>query len=94
MHRVILCAAAALLAFGVGAAPAAAADRDTCDKGKSDKVIAACSRLIKRNPNDAIAYINRGAAFANKGDYHRVIADYSQAIRLDPKDALEHDAIR
>jgi len=37
-------------------------------------------------PN-ARAYINRGIAWQNKGDYDKAIADYNRAIELDPKNA-------
>ena len=33
------------------------------------------------------AFHNRGAGYANKGDYARAIQDFDQAIRLDPKNA-------
>ena len=36
------------------------------------------------------AYINRGHAYINKGDYDRAIADYTEAIRLDPKYAIAY----
>jgi lipoprotein NlpI len=38
-------------------------------------------------PNDAVAFYNRGNAYAAKAQYDRAIEDYDQAIRLDPKDA-------
>jgi tetratricopeptide (TPR) repeat protein len=84
MHHLVSWAAFSLLAFGIAAAPAAAGDIDTCDNGKGDERIAACSGLISVNPKFAGAYNNRGVAYAAKGDYERAIADYDQAIRLDP----------
>lgn len=36
----------------------------------------------------AAALHNRGAGYANKGDYERAIQDFDQALRLTPKDAL------
>ena len=56
-----------------------------------DQQIRSCSTLIEsgRETSDklAVAYNNRGIAYATKGDLDRAIADFSEAIRLDPKDA-------
>ncbi len=38
----------------------------------------------------AKALINRGVAYAGKGDCVRAIADYNSSIRLDAKDALAY----
>jgi len=70
-----LCAAAALMAFGIATAPAAADDRDTCDNGKGGEAIAACSRLIGRNPKDTGAY---------NGNYALELAECPRYIRLVP----------
>jgi tetratricopeptide (TPR) repeat protein len=35
--------------------------------------------------NGAYSYVNRGAAYAGKGDLDRAIADFDDAIRRDPK---------
>jgi tetratricopeptide (TPR) repeat protein len=78
-------------AFGVVVAPAPADDAEMCDQGKGEASIAACGRLIKRNPKDAVAYANRGSGYHYKGDYDRAIADLDQVIRLDPKLAVAHD---
>jgi hypothetical protein len=91
MFRAVLCVAAALLTFGIATAPAVADDRATCDKAFGDDAIAACSRLLQRNPNNAIAYSNRGLAYNLKGDYDRAYSDYDQAVRLDPNDATARD---
>src|SRR5215467_1073897 len=87
MQRVIFCAAAALTAFGVAAAPAAADDLAICVAPGNQDAIAACSRLIQGNPRNATAFISRGFAYERKGDVARAIADYDQAIRLNPTDA-------
>jgi len=34
--------------------------------------------------NYAVAYVNRGNAYAMKDDYNRAIAEYTEAIKLDP----------
>jgi DNA-binding helix-hairpin-helix protein with protein kinase domain/Tfp pilus assembly protein PilF len=69
-------------------AKAAADDLGECSKGSGDEAVAACRRVLMRNPEDAAAYYNRGAIYFNNGDYDRAIADYDQAIRIDPKDAF------
>lgn len=79
--------------FAAAAVSAAADDRDVCgDWLKGEETVAACSRLIKRNPKDADAYFRRGMYYAVGGDsgradaghdYDRAIADFDQAIRLD-----------
>ncbi|MFA7294101.1 MAG: tetratricopeptide repeat protein, partial [Candidatus Omnitrophota bacterium] len=40
------------------------------------------SKAIELNPNVANAYLSRGNANQNKGDYKRAIADYSKAVEL------------
>ena len=45
---------------------------------------------IRLDPNDALAYNNRGYAWSNKKDYDKAIADYDEAIRLDPDDATAY----
>jgi tetratricopeptide (TPR) repeat protein len=47
-------------------------------------LVAACAR------NDAVAYNNRGGAYAGLNQYQRAIADYDQALRLDPNDAATY----
>jgi lipoprotein NlpI len=69
--------------------PAAADDADTCTHGSGDDKIAACTRAITSGrwtgSGLAWAYVNRGKAYREKGDYDHAIQDYDQAIRLDPK---------
>src|SRR3989338_6791372 len=52
-----------------------------------DSAIEAYTKAIALDPNDALAYNNRGAAYANKGQYDRAIEDYNKAIALNPNDA-------
>jgi tetratricopeptide (TPR) repeat protein len=89
MYRVISCAAAALL-VATAVQPATADDRSACDHGTGDESIAACSRLLMRNPRDVAAYNNRGNRYADKGEYARAIADLDQAIRLSPKSDIAY----
>ena len=53
--------------------------------GQSDKAIEAYSHAIELNPNNAIAYYNRGTAHHSKGELDRAIADYNKAIELNPE---------
>ena len=50
-----------------------------------DQAIAAYSRAIELNPNNAAAYNNRGAAYWEKGELDRAFSDYNKAIELDPE---------
>lgn len=52
--------------------------------GAYDAAVATYSRIIKRKPNDADAYFNRGLAFKNAGRTDRALSDYGEAIALDP----------
>jgi tetratricopeptide (TPR) repeat protein len=86
MFRFILCAAAALLTLGMATLSAAADDRETCAEGfRRDESIAACSRLLKRNPKDVGIYKLRADHYWLKKDYDGAIADYDEALRLAPK---------
>ena len=49
-----------------------------------DQAIAQYTQTIRREPNNAVAYNNRGIAYNRKGDTDRAIADLSQAIKIDP----------
>jgi tetratricopeptide (TPR) repeat protein len=53
----------------------------------SKKAIEYLSQAIRLDPNDALAYINRGIAYRNLKQYQQAINDYDQATRLDPSDA-------
>jgi Tfp pilus assembly protein PilF len=90
MHRAVVWVSVALATFGITIMSAAADDRQTCDRSRGEEAIAACSRLINLNPDDAHAYTGRGNAYLAKADYDRAIVDFDQAIKLDPKFALSY----
>ena len=52
-----------------------------------DAAIACYTEAIRIKPDYAMAYINRGVAYAGKGQYDKAITDYTEAIRIDPDDA-------
>ena len=52
------------------------------NRGSDDKTLNDCNAAIRRNPNDAFAYTNRGVIWGNKGDFDKAISDFDQALRL------------
>ena len=48
------------------------------------------NRAIELDPNDALAYFNRGNAYADQEEYARAMEDFNRAIELDPNDALAY----
>ena len=77
--------AVALLVLCAAGGAAAADDGDTCKDGEGDIAIAACTRVLDRDPKDADAYKSRAMEYLIKGEYDRAIADLGQAITLNPK---------
>ena len=59
------------------------------DTGDIELAIAQFTSAIQSGdligPDLAIAYYERGNAYANLGDLARAIADYDEALRLDPE---------
>ena len=53
---------------------------------EADEDIAAFDRAIRRAPRNASAYLGRGLAYQNKGDFRRARADFDRAIRYAPND--------
>lgn len=61
------------------------ADQLSCEKDFGDVAISSCSRAIKANSKDAVAYKNRAFEWREKGDLEKAIADYNEAIRISPQ---------
>jgi tetratricopeptide (TPR) repeat protein len=61
---------------------------NTTAAARNDRNITDYNEAIRLDPNKAVAFGNRCAAYFNKGDADRAIADCNEAIRLDPKDAV------
>jgi tetratricopeptide (TPR) repeat protein len=61
---------------------------NTTAAARNDRNITDYNEAIRLDPNKAVAFGNRCAAYFNKGDADRAIADCNEAIRLDPKRAL------
>src|SRR5262245_6911334 len=74
-------------------AAALADDKSDClDGNDHDLRIKACSAMIERNPNDVVAYHNRGDAYGLKGNIDRAVADYTKAIVLNPNYAPAYNS--
>jgi len=75
-----------LSVIAVAMSSAAMADESKDCLGHKDGAvrIKGCSALIQRDPRNAIAYHNRGLAYAAKDDLDRAVADYTKAIELNP----------
>lgn len=52
-----------------------------------DRAIQGYDQAIQRNPKNAFLYVNRGFAYAIKGDNDRAIQDYNQGLQFDSKNA-------
>ncbi len=59
----------------------------TVDKKDFEHALADLDKAVQLDPRDALAYVSRGLAWAEKEAYDKAVADFDQAIRLDPKDA-------
>jgi tetratricopeptide (TPR) repeat protein len=55
------------------------------DNQKWDEAIAKYDEAIKLDPNNVMAYTNRGAAYTEKQNYVHALTDYTKAVELDPK---------
>jgi len=50
----------------------------------ADQAIAESTNAITKNPQDSQAYISRGRAYDDKGEYDKAIADFTRVIEMDP----------
>jgi tetratricopeptide (TPR) repeat protein len=79
----------ATLVVALGAAEAADDPAGACNRFEDPaRQIRGCTEYIRRGkapgPNLAVAYTNRGIAYAARGHIERAIADFDEAIRLAP----------
>jgi len=58
-----------------------------CLADASPAAIDACTVLIRSNPRNDGAFVNRGIAYRRLGDMDRAIRDYDEAIRVNPRAA-------
>jgi tetratricopeptide (TPR) repeat protein len=66
-----------------------AGDVADCDQANYvDRSIRGCMQLIEKNPQDDVAYMNRGIDYDDKKDYDRAAADYAKAIEINPAAAI------
>ncbi|MGB2933173.1 MAG: tetratricopeptide repeat protein, partial [Methyloceanibacter sp.] len=52
--------------------------------GKPQRAVALFSQIIRSDPTDATAYLNRGSALARSGEVALAISDFGVAIGLKP----------
>lgn len=55
------------------------------EEGDYEDAITYYTKALKVNPQDAIAYNNRGLAWGKKGDYDNSIADFTKAVEINPQ---------
>ncbi|MDR3466254.1 MAG: tetratricopeptide repeat protein [Xanthobacteraceae bacterium] len=53
-------------------------------KGERDRAMADLTAAIRLNPNDSLAFSDRGILWRETGDVDRAIADFTEALRLSP----------
>ena len=89
-HVILLFATSLALALMISGA--SADDRTVCRRNSDNNraAIAACTRLIEKNPNDAAAYKHRGIALVVEGAYDRAIVDLTKVITFDSRDATAY----
>ena len=57
-------------------------------KDNHTRKIEILTQIIKLDPNDFVAFNNRGISYDDSGRYQEAINDYDQAIALNPKGAM------
>ena len=70
----------------------AQSDWSNCSSGEPVRIIEGCSAILSGRsrvppPQRAVAYVNRGIAYYDRGELDKARSDYTAAIRLDPKRA-------
>ena len=84
-------AAICAMAWLILSFPAAADEREDCEKLKGLASIEACTEVIEAGTYGgadlAVAYLNRGLENFARRDYDQAVADYTAAIALDGKNA-------
>ena len=81
-----------LIAFVLASGSALADDGRDCSQNKNPEIrIKGCSEIIRRNPADATAHLNRAAAYELSGDIDRAIADFTKAIELAPDNSAAYN---
>jgi lipoprotein NlpI len=56
-------------------------------KHQPQRALSDCNEAIRLDPAYAVAYLNRGNAYMNDGDFERALEDFNEAIRIDPQNA-------
>ena len=68
--------------------PPAVADSSTrVTSADHDRRIEYNTNLIRSEPRNASAYIDRGIAYAKKGEFNKAVPDFNKAIEIDPNSA-------
>ena len=60
------------------------------DKKDFEHALADLDKAVQLDPADALAYVSRGMAWGERGEYAKAMGDFDQAIRLDPMDFLAY----
>jgi len=60
------------------------------EQGRLEEAIGEYDEAIRLDPQYALAYTNRGAAYAYLGEYQEAIADFTRAIEINPEGALAY----
>jgi Flp pilus assembly protein TadD len=63
----------------------ALADVERINRTNNTLAVEHFTKLIAKDPKDALSYARRGKAYAGLRDYEKAQADYDKAIELDPK---------
>jgi tetratricopeptide (TPR) repeat protein len=61
---------------------AVADDQQDCMRVSGELSVAACSRILERNPEEGWALLNRGISYSRLGDYDRALADLNAVMHI------------